>query len=92
MRWIKIGLMAGALVASSSASAQTIVPTIGVDFGSPSYRAYQRDTNMGDYANRTRIQTTGPISQGAYAAPPVWGSRAQVLGGGYTQGGPVSYR
>jgi hypothetical protein len=92
MRWIKIGLMAGTLVASSSAFAQTIVPTIGVDFGSPSYRAYQRDTNLIDYTTATRIRTTGPISQGAYAAPPWWHSRKQVLRAGYVQGGGVSYR
>jgi hypothetical protein len=89
MTSIKIALiMAGAVAVSSSASAQTIVPTIGVDFGSPSYRAYQRDTDL----YMTRIQTTGPIAQRTYAPPPAWMSRARVLGAGYTQGGPVTYR
>ena len=38
------------------------------------------------------IQTTGPIAQRTYAPPPAWLSRARVLGAGYTQGGPVTYR
>jgi hypothetical protein len=93
MTSIKISLMAGALVvASSSAFAQTIAPTIGVDFGSPNYRAYQQDTGLNSYASATRIQTTGPIAQGAYMANTAWQSRARALGAGYVQGGGVSYR
>jgi hypothetical protein len=92
MTSIKIALLAGALVfAGSSAFAQTIAPTAGVDFGSPNYRAYQQDASFNSYASTTRIQTTGPIAQGGYLAN-AWRSRGQALGAGYVQGGGVSYR
>jgi hypothetical protein len=93
MTSIKTALLAGALaIASSSAFAQTIAPTTGVDFGSPAYRAYQQDTDLNSYASATRIQTTGPIAQGAYTANSAWQARARALGAGYVQGGGVSYR
>ena len=91
MRSIKTALLVGALaIASSSAFAQTIVPNIGVDFGSPSYRAYQRDTRLNDDFYRL------PVGSPAWAARldryRAEQTRAEAMGAGIVTGGGVSMR
>jgi hypothetical protein len=88
MKPIKTALLVGALtVASSSAFAQTIVPNVGVDFGSPSYQAYQRDIALNNYDRASRYGHRRAW-QGCTAAE----RRAHEIGGLIVSGGGVDLR
>ncbi|HEY2754616.1 MAG TPA: hypothetical protein VGJ01_02600 [Pseudolabrys sp.] len=99
MKTIKTALLVGALaIASSSAFAQTIVPNIGVDFGSPSYRAYQRDTALNSYDSADGVRSKGPAWASRYEhnrasqARTAAERRAHENGGLIVSGGGVDLR
>jgi hypothetical protein len=99
MKTIKTALLVGALtIASSGAFAQTIAPNVGVDLGSPSYRAYQQDSALNAYDSADGVRGKGPAwatrydhsraSQARTAAE----NRAHEIGGLIVSGGGVDLR
>jgi hypothetical protein len=88
MTMIKAILLVGTLaISSTSAFAQTIVPTAGVDFGSPSYDAYQRANRTGSDAHAGRVRRADPARQA-----PVARTRTETTGQGYVSGGSSDRR
>jgi hypothetical protein len=99
MKTIKTALLVGALaIASSSAFAQTIAPNIGVDFGSPGYRAYQRNTAMDSYDSAAGVRSKGPAWASRYEHSRAWQARiaaenrAHEIGSLIVNGGGVDLR
>jgi hypothetical protein len=97
MKPIRTALLVGALaIASSSAFAQTIVPNTGVDFGSPSYRAYQRDSGLNSYDSADGVRSNGPAWASRYeqrrASQAAAEKRAREIGGLMVSGGGVDLR
>jgi len=96
MKTIKAVLLVGALtIASSSAFAQTIAPNVGVDLGSPSYRAYQQDNALKAYDSADGVRSKGPAWASRYEhrrAPTAAETRAHEIGALIVNGGGVDLR
>jgi hypothetical protein len=99
MKTIKTVLLVGALtIASSGAFAQTIAPNVGVDLGSPSYRAYQHDTALNAYDSADGVRSKGPAWASRFERKRAWQaraaaeSRAHEVGALIVNGGGVDLR
>jgi hypothetical protein len=96
MKTINTALLVGALaIASSSALAQTIAPDVGVNFGSPTYRAYQQDMALKSYDSAGGVRSNGPAWASRYEhrrAPTAAENRAREIGGLIVSGGGVDLR
>ena len=97
MKTINTALLVGALaIASSSAFAQTIAPDVGVNFGSPTYRAYQQDMALKSYDSAGGVRSKGPAWASRYeqrrASQAAAEQRAREIGGLMVSGGGVDLR